>query len=172
MPLEWLMRYLSNLRPKAAHILVVERDDGHTMLDATFNVKGRLALLNGGGCLTHCWMAIDSPYAEEIVAQVAHELRPFAKDGFGPWYAADYQKVARLVGDYNPTTGARYRDMRFEVGGRVSVAGAGKGTLTGFRGPMLVVKLDKPCGHANSVIASRAIVKPVLRASLGGMEAA
>jgi hypothetical protein len=163
MRLEWLMNLVKQLRPRAAHILIVERDDGHTYLASTFSADNALYRLNGAGLLTHRWLAIDTPHAEDIVAAVAKDFAPARLDAFGPWYLADYDEMLRTLQDFDALTGKRLRDARFEVGARVQVTGAGRGHIKAFRGPMLVVKLDSPRGSCSEVITSKSLVKPVLR---------
>jgi hypothetical protein len=157
------MQFLKSLRPQAAHILIVERDDGHTHLISTFNPRGVIARLNGAGMLTHRWQAVDSEHAESIVAAVGMEFRHARHDAFGPWYASDYDDVLRVLNDYDPATGKRWRDARFEIGSRVQVTGAGRGHVKSFRGPMVVVKLETPQGDSREVIAPKSLLKPVLR---------
>lgn len=157
------MQFLKSLRPQAAHILIVERDDGHAHLVSTFNPRGVIARLNGAGMLTHRWQAVDSEHAESIVAAVGMAFRYARRDAFGPWFAADYDDILRVLNDYDPATGKRWRDERFEIGSRVQVAGAGRGHVKSFRGPMIVVKLEAPQGAVGEVIAPKSLVKPVLR---------
>lgn len=158
-----LMQILNSLRPRAAHIVIIERDDGHTFFASTFNPRGVVARMSGAGFLTHRWQAVDSPHAEEIVKAVGREFNLHRVDAFGPWYAADYDDILRVLNDYDPESGRRWRDARFEIGTRVQVQGAGRGHIHSFRGPMVVVKLDTPRGTCAEVIAAKALVKPVLR---------
>lgn len=158
-----LMQIIDSLRPRAAHILIVERDDGHTFLDSTFNAPGSIARLNGAGLLIHRWQVVDTDHAEDIVRLVGHQFELHRRDAFGPWFAADYDAVLRVLNDYDTNTGKRWRDERYTIGSRVRVEGAGKGKLTGFRGRHLIVTLDSPAGGAHQVIAPHTLVKPVLR---------
>lgn len=158
-----LMQILKSLRPKAAHIVILERDDGHTFLTATFNPQGVVLRLNGAGLLMHRMQVIDTQHAEPIVEAVGRHFSLHRRDAFGPWYAADYDDVLRVLNDYDMQTGRRWRDERYEVGSRVRVQGAGKGRITGFRGPHIVVDLDGPAGATSIVIAPKSLVKPVLR---------
>jgi hypothetical protein len=162
MPLEMLMKLIRHLRPRAAHILVVEPDDGYTFMKATFNPHGTLQALNGAGLLTHRWEALDTAYAEEIALRVGAQLNLLRVDAFGPWYVADFDDVMRIMHDFDLETGRRMRDARFEVGQRVQVTGAGRGHITEIRGSRVVVKLENPTGPLECVVASRSLVKPVL----------
>jgi hypothetical protein len=159
-----IMQILKTIRrPKAAHIVILERDDGHTYFASTFNPQGVVLRLNGAGFLTHRCQVVDSPHAEAIVEAVGRQFELHRRDAFGPWYVADYDDVLRVLNDYDTETGRRWRDARFEIGARVRVTGAGKGAIKGFRGQMLIVTLDTPSGAAREVIAPKSLVKPVLR---------
>lgn len=169
MPLDRLLTMLRNLqlRPRAAHVLVVERDDGHVFVKATYNPRGRLIALNAGGCLTHRWHAIDTPHAEEIALQLGADLRVQRLDAHGPWYVAEFEDVMRRIAAFDPKTGERI-PAAIAMGALVQVSGAGRGEVKAFRGDYLVVKLDEPLGgHVNTVLAPRALVKPVLRVVAG-----
>ena len=71
--------------------------------------------------------------------------------------------MLRVLNDYDFETGRRWRDARFELGSRVRVQGAGKGSIAGFQGQMILVKLEAPSGAVREVLAPKSLVKPVLR---------
>lgn len=158
------MQLLAKLRPKASHILIVERDDGHTFLKATFNPRTALQTLNGAGMLTHRWQAIDSPHAEEIALRVAGEFEVYRVDAHGPWFIAEYDDVLRTLQDFDIATGKRVRDDRFQLQQPVQVESVGRGVISAFSGRLIVVKLDQPRGNVSRVLAPRSLVKPVIRA--------
>lgn len=167
MPIERLMQILRRLRPTAAHVLIVERDDGHTFLKSTFNPRGTLQTLHTAGMLTHRWEAIDSAHAEEIALRVSAEFNLYRVDAFGPWFATSYDEMHRVLKDYDAATGARIRDDRFVINQRVQVTGAGRGTVVKVHSKDVVVNLDEPLAGTKQVLAPKALVRPVLRVVTG-----
>lgn len=169
MKLKELLTMISNIRPKAVHLLVFEAGEGKTCVKSTYNPRGWLLMMNAAGCMTHRWKAIDTPYAEEIASAIAGRLKVAQLDAFGPWFAAEYDFVMRIVDEYDFTTGRPLVDIAYGVGARVLVRDAGCGCVRSFRNGHLVVKLDKPLAEGvNTVIAPKAIVKPVVRLAVGG----
>ena len=105
-------RFLESLRPRAAHIVLVERADGRVLVGATFFPRERLVLLRAAGLLEKSWSIIDAPHAEEIVAALRAAVRDVELDAFGMWFALPYCVASLRV---------RALDPRFE---RVTLAAA------------------------------------------------
>lgn len=103
-------RFLDSLRPRAAHVVLVEREDGRVLVASTFFPRERVVLLRAAGKLGRAWSIIDSPHAEEIVAALRAAVADVELDAFGAWFALPYCVASLRV---------RALDPRFE---RVALA--------------------------------------------------
>ena len=119
-------------------------------------------------------LVITTPHAERIAVQLRATFSGKALSTFGdhPYYLVDWEEVEAALAEFDLVTGRRLRMGDVAVGDpvRVSIAMASeperklRGHVTAITGRRFAVKLDLPDGEMHSLLATRAQLKPIIRA--------
>jgi hypothetical protein len=119
-------------------------------------------------------LVITTPHAERIACQLKAEFSGKSLSTFGdhPYYLVDWEEVERALAEYDLVNGRRLRMSDVAVGAAVRVTltlpsepeRQLRGHVTAIAGRRFAVKLDRPDGELHSLLATRAQLKPIIRA--------
>lgn len=119
-------------------------------------------------------LVVTTPHAERIARQLEAEFAGKALSTYGdhPYFLVDWEFVEQALAEFDLVTGRRLRMGDVAVGDavRVTLTLASeperklRGYVTAIAGRRFAVKLDRPDGELHSLLATRAQLKPILRA--------
>jgi HAMP domain-containing protein len=157
---------MKRIIPGEIHLVVAERHDQVTGLFWTRNPEQRLANLASTVDLGRTSIR-PTQHAVRILKSLAQRLPDIGiRDEDAIWTSSDFEEVLAALAEFDLATGKMIERAGLRANDPVYIPALGRGVVTGFTGcGRVIVELDRGNRLAKSVaIASRASVKPILRA--------